>query len=395
MRRLAFALCLAALPADAETLSAEIGRTGLAAVEARLAALPAPSDEERFTLGGVHFLRAVELSFQDRWRQGLTDNTGMLPFLRLPVMPNPAPEPFAAQTITGIFTQAHAKLAEAASVLTAIPETSDFGAEIALGDLWFDVNGSGARDPGEDLTLILGRTLGMAGGSGDPAVPATIRFDVADAAWLAAYAELLSAISDVVRAYDPTEPITRVLDTRAAMARLGPPVPDPFLGSRQVPDPFDLIAIILAALAQTPDAPLMAEAQQHLLAMIAQNRQFWLRVAQESDDHREWLPNSHQHAALGLTVPEGAAQAWAGVLNEMEAVVTGAKLLPYWRVGAPAGVNLGKIFADPRPVDVPGWIQGWAALPYLQQGEIASTAAIMAFDNAVQGNAMFFAIYFN
>ncbi len=388
--------CLA-LPLHAETLSQELGRTGLAAVEARLSALAAPSDEERFTLGGVRFLRAVEISFQDRWRAGLTDNTGMIPFLRLPIPPNPAPDAFRPALIVEMFAKAGDKLDQARATLVAIPETSGFGAEIALDDLWFDVNGNGAREPEETLVRVLGSTLAGAdtgGPAGAPPAP-TIRFDAADAAWLAAYADMLAAFCDLVRAYDPTEPVTRVLDARAAMAKLGPPEGNLIFGAPRVPDEFDLIAMVLAALDQQPDKARMAAMQSHLLDMIAQNRAFWTRVARETDNDREWLPNATQVSVLGIAVPPEAGPLWLAVLDEMEAVLNGQKLIPFWRAGPPAGINLAKVFADPRPMDLAGWIQGWAVVPYLEAGSLASPATLDAFDEAVSGESMLFALYFN
>ncbi len=89
------ALLLAlAFPAQSETLGQEIGRTGLAATEARLAAQPARSDAEVFTLGGVQVRRAVEGLFEKRRTLGLTDRTGMLPLLRLPWSSTP-PRPLS------------------------------------------------------------------------------------------------------------------------------------------------------------------------------------------------------------------------------------------------------------------------------------------------------------
>lgn len=397
MRRLLFALpLLAALPLQAETLSAEIGRTGLAATEARLAALPTPSDEERFTLGGVQFLRAVEISFQDRWRAGLTDNTGMIPFLRLPIPPNPSPDAFQPGMIVGLFAKAGDKLAEAGATLNAVPETSSFGAEIALDDLWFDINGNGAREPEEALLRVLATTLSGADTGPADAPPAlTVRFDVADAAWLAAYADMLAAFTDLARAYDPTEPIARVLDARKAMAALGPLEGDLILGGTRVPDTFDVLAILLATFDQQPDTARMAGVQTHLLAMIAENRAFWTRVARETDNDREWLPNATQTSVLGLEVPPEAGPRWLAVLDEMEAVLRGQKLIHFWRAGPPAGINLAKLFTDPRPVDLAGWIQGWAVVPYLETGTLASTNTLDAFDQAVQGESMLFALYFN
>ena len=83
-------LCLTLAPASAETLSQEIARSGLAATEARLIAAASDDPADAFGLGGVQFLRAVEQSYQLRWQTGLADPTGMLPFLRLPMEPNPA-----------------------------------------------------------------------------------------------------------------------------------------------------------------------------------------------------------------------------------------------------------------------------------------------------------------
>ncbi len=398
MRRLAFVLpFLAALPLHAETLSAEIGRTGLAAVETRLSALPQLTDEERFTLGGVEFLRAVEISFQMRWRENLTDSTGMLPFLRLPIAANPKHDPFQPATIVGIFQAAEAELAKAHANLTAIPETSDFGAPIRLDTLWFDVNSNGTRDPGEDLPAVLSGTFSRRPTATEsPPSRLTIRFDVADAAWLAAYTDLLTAVCDMVQAYDPTAPIARVLDAHRKMADLGPLKPELLLKSTpRIPDEIDMLAIVLATLQQQPDATRTAAARDHLLSMVAWNRVFWQRVARETDDDAEWLPNAQQHSAMGFDVPTDAAAAWGAVLADMEAALKGDKLIAYWRVGPPAGLNLAKMFAEPRPIDIPGWIQGWAALPYLQQGTLVTSDALAAFSRAVQGNTMLFALWFN
>ena len=394
---IATALHAYAHPATAETITEEIGRAGLAATESRLAALTAPTDADRFALGGVQFLAAIEGTFQDRWMSGLTDNTGMLPVLRLPIPENPAPGPFDPAAFTSIFSHAETRLAQAKTQLTAIADGSDFSVVIALKDLWFDVNQNAARDPGEDLIDIAGPAImGWQWDERDPTLPfATIRFDVADAAWLAAYADLLSGLCNIVRAYDPTEPIDRIMAARDAMEALGPVGPDYIFGNQNRPDSLDLIAIVLATLRQTPDTGLMAKAQGNFLAMIAENRQFWRRVALETDDQQEWLPNDAQHSALGVELPAQTGAQWLTVLAELERVLKGELLLPYWRVGEPAGINLAKMFTDPRPIDVAGWIQGWAALPYLQRGKVASLATVEAFDSFVSGNAMLFSLYLN
>ena len=350
----------AALPARSETLSQEIGRTGLAAVETRLTALSPRSDAETFALGGVQFLRAIEGTFQARWAMGMTDRTGMLPLLRLPLADNPNPTPFQPAAIVTLFTDAEARLVAAKATLTSLPDTTDFTLEIALDDIWFDVDANATRSPGEGIGEILGAAVmgGFDDGSAPQPLP-VVRFDVADAAWTAAYADLLAGFCDVIRAYDPTEPLTRVLGARATMQTFGPIIADPFLGGGTASiDVIDVIAAFLATLNQTPNTALMAEAQGHFLAMVAENRQFWTRVAVETDNDREWLPNDQQQGALGIPVPPGTGTVWLAVLNDLEAVLKGDKLVPYWRVGAPAGINVGRIFTDPRPIDLAGWNSG-------------------------------------
>lgn len=392
MFKLALTLvALAALPAQAETLSAVIGRTGLAATEARLAALPAPNDDERFVLGGVQFLRAIEGTFQTRWAYGLTDRTGLLPLLRLPLDDNPAPKPFEPAVITTLFRDAEAGLARSIASLAPLTGASTVGVEIDLGDLWFDVDASGGRGPGEGLIEILGAARFGDQPTGTP----TIRFDTADAAWLAAYGHLLSGVSEMVQAYDPTEPVARILAARQKMAEWGPPNPSLFLGMQGIPDEIDVIAIILASLDQQPDVAGMARARDHFLAMIAENRAFWTRAEAETDADREWLPNGRQTSGLGVTLPPEAALVWQDILTDAEAVLTGEKLIPYWRVGAAGGVNLGRVFTDPRPVDIPGWFQGWAALPYLQSGPLVSLEHWNQFEAMMMGDAMLFALWLN
>ena len=384
-----------AVPAAAETLSQDIAQNGLAATEARLAALATPSDADRFALGGVQFLRAIEGTFQERWAMGLTDRSGMLPFLRLPLADNPNPAPFDPAAIVTLFAHAEAKLSMAQATLASIPATSDLSMDIALDDIWFDVNSNSTRDAGEGIGEILGATLGASPDGATPHPLPVIRFDVADAAWTGAYADLLAGFCDLVRAYDPTEPLTRVLTARSAMESIGPVTPDPFLGGMGRPDGIDLLAAVLATLNQIPDSPMMTQAHDHFLRMIAQNREFWARVATESDNDREWLPNDQQKSALGIDVPQGTGVVWQAVLGDLDAVLKGEKLVPYWRVGAPGGINVARIFSDPRPIDLAGWFQGWAALPYLEQGPLLDSAARDAFDQLTQGQAPLFALYLN
>ena len=390
-------LALAPALAAAQTgLSAEIGERGLTATEARLAALSEPTDADRFALGGVRFLGAVEAALQLRWQVGLTAQLSGMPFLRLPIPENPAPAKFEAPMIADLFRDVSVRMEAARVPLAAIAETSDMAVEIDLGDLWFDINGSGVRDEGEDMMSVAGPALlGWQWLERDPSLPApVIRFDAADAAWLSAYTHLLSGFSDTLLAYDPTRAIADVRGAREQISALrGPPRGDLMLG--QFEEWVDLAAIALRALGQPPDTVRAAAARDHLLAMIADNRVFWTRVAGETDNDREWVPNDRQQSALGVEVPQGTGAVWQDVLADAEALLTGEKLIPYLWLGEDAGVNLGRMFTEPRPIDVAGWIQGVDALPYLQKGVLVGPDNLWRFEQLVSGDAVLYMVLLN
>ncbi|EEW24484.1 hypothetical protein [Rhodobacter ferrooxidans] len=401
MRALALAASLAlvapSLAAADTALSAEVGAKGLAPTIARLETLASPTDVDRFALGGLRFLRVVEGTLQTRWKVGLTNSMQMLPFLRLPIPENPTPAAFDPAVVAQVFRDAATGLDAARAPLAEIPAGSDFGLEISLADIWFDINADGARDSNESLMNVAGpMIMGWQWSERDPATPApVIRFDAADAAWLSAYTHLLGGVSEVVLAYDPTAAITKATTASAALYDLNDVhmAPDDF--NRQFGEFADIIAMVLGALNQTPDAARATSAHGHFLAMIGDNRDFWTRVALETDNDREWLPNDKQQSALGVTVPPGTAQVWQGVLADAEGLLTGKVLAPYWRLDDSAGVNVGAMFTKPAAIDLIGWIQGADALPYLEKGKLVSGANWNAFAQLVSGEAMLFTLYLN
>ncbi|MFD2857624.1 hypothetical protein ACFSZS_26825 [Seohaeicola zhoushanensis] len=124
-----------------------------------LAALPAPTPTERFALGGVRFLRAIEATLQLRWRMGMSGRTMDLPVLRLPVAENPNPEPFDPKFVEVMATDLLARMAEAEAPLDGIADADEVALRVNLADLWFDVNMNGARDKGEGVIEIAAGTV--------------------------------------------------------------------------------------------------------------------------------------------------------------------------------------------------------------------------------------------
>ncbi|ROU01158.1 hypothetical protein [Histidinibacterium lentulum] len=390
---LAAAILLPLSSASAQSLTERLAADGLAATESRLASLSAPSPDDRFALGGVRFLRSIERALQLRYRYGISPDLDMLPVLRLPIPPNPAPETFDPAAIDRLFAEIEGDMAGAIAALDTIADDDDVGVIVDIGDLWLDIDGSGTAGPGESLPEIIGWTLGMP--LNDTLPPPEIRFDTADAAWLSAYAHQITAWSHIVRALSPTAAITEVLASAAEFDRINSEVGGFAARDAQFGTFIDLAAIVLGAIEQRPHPAHSRAALDHLQQMTADNRVFWARVSAETDNDREWIPNDRQTSVLGLEFPAGTAQSWQAVLKEIELVLRGERLLPYWRLGDGAGLNLRAILEDPPEIDIIALIQGSALLPYVETGPLMSGEAFRRFDQLVQGQSVLFAIVLN
>jgi hypothetical protein len=391
---LAAALATGAAGADETAVSARIARTGLAATADSLAGASTPGD--RFALGGVLFLRAVEKALQTRWRHGMARSSGFLPVLRLPVPANPEPDPFRPELVADILQTLIDDMEAARAPLPAIADSDDFGVVLALDDIWFDIDMNGTRSPEESLLRVAGIVLrgGFRAGTAGTAAP-TIRFDTADAAWLAAYTHLLAGVSELALAFDPTPQIARVIAARQAMDGLGAGSDfanayDMMLGAE-----IDMAAMAYFAVRQQPDPARTGATRNHLLAMIAQNRRFWRLVALETDNFAEWIPNAAQVSALGIPVPPDTGEVWQALLTDAEDLLEGRKLIPYWRLRKGAGINMARWLDDPAPVDLAEWVQGVGLLPYMEDGPRVSADNWRQLQQLVRGDAALFAIWLN
>lgn len=394
MRALALCAALAASPLSAETISAEIGRTGLGPTEARLAALPAPTNEDLFALAGIRFLSGVEAALQLRWQTGVRSDWSELPILRLPIPENPAARPFAPADFTSLVTGLDADMEAAREALTQLGD-KPFALEIRLADLWFDINMNGTRDEGEDVANVAGLTLGGGRMIGAPVTDPVVKFDTADAAWLAAYTHFLSGFAATALAYDPEPAIQRVMDSSDAIYALWGDTPPENAMDMMFGRQVDRLAMVLFALSKTPDRALAADAHAHFLAMITENRRFWALVEMEPDNDQEWVPNEKQVSGLGIIMPPGTGERWQAVLADAEKLLNGELLIPHWRFGAEAGINLKKAFETPPAVDLVTWIQGEGLLPYAEKGPRMTMAAWNDFERLVSGDAMLFALFLN
>ena len=390
------ALSLAGTMAMAQTdYSALIATTGLAKTETFLMDQDPLTPSDQFALGGVRFLTAVERALQLRYNVGMDPDFAEmsgLPILRLPIAENPTPEPFQPALIANLFQAAILDLEDARTALDTIADDDAVAVTIDTQDLWFDVNANGMRDDGEGLFAIVSGDL-MAGQMDGFESP-VIRFDASDAAWLSAYAHLLSGVSETVLAFDPTKAITRVIESGPAMdAFRGTPYNGYITGDDA--KWLDMIAMFIHAIQGQPDVARSQAAHRHFSEMIADNQVFWARVASETDNKREWIPNAAQASALSIPFPPDTAERWTAVLADIEAILKGDLLIPHWRLGENAGLNLFELMQNPPDIDIVGIIQGETILPYVERGQLADGRNMRAFEQLLGGDAAFYALILN
>jgi hypothetical protein len=95
-------------------------------------------------------------------------------------------------------------------------------------------------------------------------------------------------------------------------------------------------------------------------------------VLAETDDEREWLPAPAQTGMLtGIDIDETVLKGWFAFLDELGAILKGEKLVAHWRFRQ--GINLRRMFLEPRTFDAVLLAQGSAAVPYLEDGPLSDS----------------------
>lgn len=415
----------AARPLGAADLSGDLqallsaGRLPDAAALAERRLAQAPGDDQaRFALGAVQFLIAVEHLGQGLYRYGLVadhqDPTGLagLPLLRLPVPRNPAPEPLTYAALRAVLAALVTDLGQAERTLSGIGGNADFRLVVELGKVRLDLDGDGSAGPNEALWVLFQRIAHLSWLDEQAAAQLTVGFDAGDAAWLQAYCNLLMAITEVALGYDWHEAFDATFHNlfprvdaplarqereelrRAMAAGLGEEEAAQLRARTEMAGIADLVAFIHLIRWPVAEPDRLTSSLGHLEATVRLSRESWRRIMAETDDDREWIPNPRQAGVL-RTMPLSAEQvaAWNRLLDEIDAVLAGRKLIPHWRFQE--GINLRRMFLEPTTLDLVLLIQGSAAIPYLEKGEPASGESWQALIDVFGGDFLDYAAWLN
>lgn len=384
---------------------------GGAFAEARLAA--APDDQTaQMALGMVAFAEAVQGLGRDLYRHGLqTPEDGILPFFRLPVERNPTPEPLDYQGARAILIRFAERLAVADAAFAGV---DDPAVEIRLRPalIRFDSDGDGVLSEADRFGPVYGQyTLRR----GDP--QGRVDFDASDAPWFRGYCHLLSAIAEAWLAHDWHEgfeisfqalfpdaglPNAALNDwPRKEMEQLAKQLGNApsHLTERPLTYAFaaDMVAFLHLIHWPVTEPERLGAARDHLKTMIAMSRESWRRIEAETDDGQEWVPGPHQSLAAGegrpARVTEETVKGWLQFLDTFEALLDGRLLLPHWRLER--GINLRRAIEAPRTFDLLLWIQGSAALPYVEDGPMAGKETWRTITRLMGGDFLTYFIWFN
>jgi len=367
-----------------------------------------PDDNEaQFSLGIIQFLQAVEHLGQSQHKYGLMHHrTRAIPFLRLPIPRNDKPEELGYEECRAIFSQFSEDLKAAEATLAKV-DTTDVKLPIHFGRIQLDLDGDGKSTDEETFWRIFAmfnRGVNEAAGT-----EFKIAFDGGDVHWLRGYCHLVMSLCDIVLAHDWQELFERCGHWAYPLVR----TPHKFLADEGTVEvrgfEYRWIADAIAAIhlinfpVEEPER--MKSAHKHLQAMVTQSRASWTRILSETDDDNEWLPNPKQTGVIpNVRVRQEMIDGWHEFLDESEALLRGEKLVPFWRgyrekrdevFVQKRGVNLKRVFTEPRQFDLVMWVTGTGATPYLEAGDLTDFRTWDRLMRVFGGEFIGFAFWFN
>lgn len=358
----------------------------------------------RFQLGVLKFLRAVERFGQTQYRYGLSArNTIIIPFVRIPVPKNDDPDEIGYEEFRQVLTRFVDDLGEAEQALADVGD-AEVKLRINLREIHFDFDKDGRSVEAESLWSVFS-TINRPAARDAPA-DGTVAFDSGDVEWLRGYCHLLQGLGNAVLAHDFEELYQRcghLFYPRVKSQYEFLQHQEGDNGNWSVNSIADLISLVHLINFEVVEPERMQQAQKHLLEMIKRSRASWENILAETDDDREWLPGPTQNAALtSVRITGPMVESWHTFLDESESLLTGKKLVPFWRsakaevvAGTAKGLNLHRVFSQPRRFDLVLWVQGTDAAPYLEQGVLTDQRVWTQLIGAFRGQFWGFAIWIN
>lgn len=369
---------------------------GEAVMVSRLKVKP-DDDKARFSLGVVQLTRTIERMMQSLYRYGLQDAVlgNSIPFLRLPVAPNPNPQILTYENMQQMFRDWVTDLEKVRITLKPIKD-AQVKLPLHVGLVRLDFNGDGQATADESLWRVFAAVTNSRL-SETEAKQFAIAFDAGDVLWLRGYTHVLGAMGEFLLAYDRRE----IFQACAHLFFAKVDTPHKFLLTNRdnslssYTSIADAIAAIHLLRFPVAEASRMNTVLEHLKSMVQLSRQSWQMIMAETDSDREWLPNPKQKGVIpGVQITQEMIDSWRSFLNEADTLLAGKKLVPFWRSDG-MGINLRRVFTEPRTMDLVLWLQGTAATPYLEKGKLTDYEVWNRMLRTFGGDLFGFTVWFN
>ena len=357
--------------------------------------------EARAAEGLLAFVAGVEHLGQALHRHGLETHPGgaimQLPILRMPVEPNPNPEPITYEKWRAILQALFDDLSKADALL-AQGAKEDVNGEVKLNvDLMqvrADLNSDGKASDTESFGAILQAMWRSAEPSSPPDL--NFAFDKADLLWLRGYIQFLTASAEFGLAVDFEDGFNKT--GHAWFPHAGLPMSQellaPAMAGGFVDNSIgDAIALVHLLNWQVIDPERLKDVRTRLMTLTQLSRESWAAARAETDNDKEWLPNAKQTGRWGMAVDDATIDGWLAVMGEFETVLDGKKLVPHWRFNK--GFNVKRMFEESKRIDAVLIIAGVDAIPFLESGPISTTADWDGLTSAFRGNFLGYALWFN
>lgn len=310
-------------------------------LERRLAEVP-QDQQARFGLGVLQFFRGVERLGQGLQYYGVKNQGMGQLFLRFPVPEQSNPAPIGYREMRRLLDDFRRDLALAEGTLAAIA-VDEVQLPLRLADIHLDLDHDGkATDRLLDVLQFYNGRRPFRNLEQNPDF--LVNFDRGDVAWLRAYCHLLMGVLDIILGVESEATFNWQSGNLFANPR------HPFRGT----DEEKWKAWAEAAKSSRVTEPLRwARARQHYLKAAALNHELWQHIRKETDNDFEWLPNAQQNSVLGMRVDDRMIDAWLVLWDEISAVLSGKKTLPYMlspnlgNNNPRVGVDLQKFLDDP------------------------------------------------
>lgn len=367
-----------------------------------LAANATNNADAQLGLGLVRSARALEKLSQSLYRYGFgSKSDGYEWFFGRgisEVAKNFDPEPITYEQFRGILTTFIADLDSADKALAAVGDTPA-KLRVDLSVARFDWNGDGTVGPEDHFGLAISDL-----DENGQAMPFIVGFDTTDAKWLQGYCNVMIAAAKAWLSHDFSESwngsfslvFPKAISTMAdANGKGGEDYTMFGFDKAQADDIADFVTLIHTVRWPVANKAMWSEVRVHLKKVITLNRETWALIDREADDDHEWLPGPMQKSGVlpSFDVTPERIQAWLGILSQFEAALDGKLLVPHWRFDK--GINLARVFDNPRPFDLVLWITGPAAVPYLQDGPAMDNGEWSQIMSVFEGNFASYALYFN